>query len=120
MSPHAQDLDDLLARFDAEVADLTRELVAVLAEVRPDFAAAVKSGWGSINYRHPKAGFICAIFPGTGRVQLMFEQGRLLSSPLLRGGEELKQVRWVEMAPGRDIPVDEIAILIAEAIALRV
>ncbi len=50
----------------------------------------------------------------------MFEQGRLLSSPLLKGDQELKQVRWVEMAPGRDIPVDEIAILIAEAIALRV
>ncbi len=53
MSPRAQDLDDLLARFDAEVADLTRELVTVLADVRPDFTAAVKSGWGSINYRHP-------------------------------------------------------------------
>lgn len=119
MTAPPRDLDPLLARFETPIADTARRLAAVLADIRPDLTPAVKTGWGSVNYRHPRAGFICAIFPNAGHVSLLFEQGRLLSSPLLRGNATAKQVRWIEIRPGDDIPVDEIAILIAEAIALR-
>ena len=47
----------------------------------------------------------------------VFEHGRHLSSPLLAGGG--KQVRFVRFAPGAGIPEDALAILIAEAIALK-
>ena len=114
-----KDLSDLLARFEAPIADMARRLVDVLADIGPDLAPAVKMGWGSVNYRHPRAGFICAVFPNAEHVSLVFEQGRLLSSPLLKGNDKTRQVRWIELRPGDDIPVDEIAILIAEAIALR-
>jgi hypothetical protein len=52
-------------------------------------------------------------------VILVFEHGRLLSSPLLVDNGKVKQVRWIPLFPGDAIPVDEIGILIAEAIALR-
>ena len=60
------------------------------------------------------------LFTDDGILRLdVFEHGRLLSSPLLTSDGKVKQVRWIELRPGDDIPVDEIAILIAEAIALR-
>ena len=119
MSIAADELDPLLARFDPAIAELTRTLLAILAEVGPDLSPAVKSGWGSVNFRHGKAGFVCAVFPNRDHVSLIFEHGALLSSPLLKGQGKVKQVRWIEFRTGNDIPVDEIAILIAEAIALR-
>lgn len=113
------EIDDILSRTSPVLAILARELVALLGEIRPDLVPAVKTGWGSVNFRHPKAGFVCAVFPGPEHVSLVFEYGRLLSSPLLKGDGKARQVRWIELRPGDDIPVDEIAILLAEAIALR-
>jgi hypothetical protein len=115
------EFDELLARLPPEIAQQARRLLHVVREVRPDLAAKVRRGWGSVNFRHPKAGFICAIFPQAREqnVILMFEQGRLLSSPLLVDNGKVKQVRWIPFQPGDDIPADDIAILIAEAIALR-
>jgi hypothetical protein len=119
MSLPAEALDPILSRVPAPVARTARKLIGVLAEVAPDLDPAVKSGWGSVNYRHPQAGFLCAVFPGQEHVALVFEDGRLLSSPLLTDNGKVKRVRWIELRAGDDIPVDEIAILLAEAIALR-
>jgi hypothetical protein len=118
-------LDDeiagLLERHTTVVRKLALKVIATVREVRPDMVPKVQSGWGSVNFRHPKAGFICAVFPQPkeGNVILLFEQGKLLSSPLLVDNGKVRQVRWIPFAPGQKMPVDEIAILIAEAIALR-
>lgn len=116
-----KDLDALLARHDKPVAMLARKLVATLRDIRPDLSAAVKPGWGSINFRHPVAGHLCAVFPQRKErnVILVFEYGKLLSSPLLVDNGKVSRVRWIPLRPGDEIPVDEIAILLAEAIALR-
>jgi hypothetical protein len=116
-----QDYDELLGRFDAEIAKLARKVVATISEVHPELEAKVRLGWGSVNFRHPKAGFVCAVFPQAreGNVILVFEHGRLLSSPLLVDNGKVTQVRWIPFRPGDEIPVDDIAILIAEAVALR-
>ena len=50
---------------------------------------------------------------------LIFQDGRLLDSPLLIDDGKVKRVRWIPFTPGRKLPVDDIAILIAEAVALR-
>ena len=114
-------LDALLARHDPAITALARRLVDTIVEIRPDLTPRVQPGWGSVNFRHPRAGFVCAVFPQAREqnVCLVFEQGRLLSSPLLVDNGKVKQVRWIPLAPGTEIPVDEIAILLAEAIALR-
>ena len=118
---HLQDteLDALLARFDPAIAALARALAATIGDLRPELEAKVRPGWGSVNFRHPKAGFLCAVFPSPDHVSLVFEHGRLLDSPLLVGDGKVKQVRWIPFRPGDEIPVDDIAILLAEAVALR-
>ena len=114
------ELDALLGRFAPHVGDLARSLVATVEELRPDFAGKVQRGWGSVNFRHPKAGFVCAVFPSdAGHVDLVFEHGRLLSSPLLTDNGKARQVRWIRLVPGDEIPTDEIGILLAEAVALK-
>jgi hypothetical protein len=119
MAIASADLDELFSRSDPAIAKLARTLIATLGEIRPDLTPAVKKGWGSVNFRHREAGFVCAVFAAADHVALIFEHGRLLSSPLLRDNGKVKQVRWIELRPGMELPVDEIAILVAEAIALR-
>lgn len=111
------DLLQIVRSFPQPVADLTQNLALTILSVRPDLDGKARLGWGSVNYRHPKAGFVCAIFPMEDRVSLVFEHGRLLSSPLLQG--DGKRVRYIRFEPGAEIPEDEIAILLAEAIALK-
>lgn len=113
------DLDTLLGRQAPEIARLTEALLAFMTRIAPDLTPAVRLGWGSINFRHARAGFVCAIFPYPDRVSLIFEHGRQLSnhSGLLQG--EGRQVRFVALAPGAALPEAELTALIAEAIALR-
>lgn len=112
-----QGLDELLGRFQPPIAAVMRETAELVAALRPDLEAKVKPGWGSVNFRHKRAGFVCAVFPQLDHVSLVFEHGRLLSSELLVG--DTKQVRWIVLRPGEPLPEDEIGILLAEAIALR-
>lgn len=111
------DLLQILRPFPGPIATLASDLALTLLSVRPDLEGKARLGWGSVNYRHPKAGFVCAIFPMEDHVSLVFEHGRLLSSPLLEG--DGRQVRYIRFEPGAAIPEDEIAILLAEAIALK-
>jgi hypothetical protein len=111
------DLRPILRAYPEPVAELTRQAAVALVELRPDLEAKVRLGWGSVNYRHPAAGFVCAIFPLEDHVSLVFEHGRQLSSPLLEG--DGKQVRFIRLVPGAALPIDEIGLLLAEAIALR-
>lgn len=116
----SDDLDTLLKPYPAPVAKLARRLVKLVQEIRPDYVANVAFGWQTVNFKLPKGGFINAIYLSrTGKVGLVFQDGRLLDSPLLVDDGKVKKVRWIPFAPGDDIPVDEIAILIAEAVALR-
>jgi len=113
------DLDRLLDSIPAPVAALARKLVRSLLQMQPDLSPKVQFGWRSVNFRHPEAGFVCAVFPYEDRVSLVFEHGRQLSdaSGLLQG--EGTQVRFIPFQPGDAIPFDEIALLLAEAVALR-
>lgn len=115
------DLDSLLERYDPPVAALARELVALVLDVRPDLVPKVSTGWQTVNFHHPAAKFVIALYLSrTGKVGLVFQDGRLLDHPLLVDDGKVKKVRWIPFAPGDELPVDEIAILIAEAIALRI
>jgi hypothetical protein len=114
-----QDLDTLLTRRTPTIAALMREVVDGFVAQYPEMTAAVKLGWGAVNFHHPRAGFVIAVFPADDHVAVIFQHGRLLSSPLLVDNGKVKQVRWIPIRPGEDIPWDEIGILLAEAIALR-
>jgi hypothetical protein len=89
-------VDELLADHPDLVAETARTLRAAVLDGRPDLVERVRHGWHSINYRDPRAGFVCAIFPTADRVQLVFERGVLLPDPdgLLTGTG--RQVRALE------------------------
>ena len=118
-TPFDDELSALLAARPKPVATTASRVIASLRRIRPDLSPAVRSGWGSVNFRHGKAGFVCAVFPMHEHVDLIFEHGRLLSndSGLLEG--EGRQVRYIRFRPGDEVPEDAIALLLAEAIALR-
>jgi hypothetical protein len=113
------DLDALLMWHTRPIARLARELIAMIRAIRPDLEGTVRAGWGSVNFKHGKAGLICAVFPLKDNVRLVFEHGRLLSndSGLLEG--EQRQIRSIHLRPGAPIPETELALLLAEAVALR-
>jgi hypothetical protein len=115
------EIDELLARHTAPTRKLALKVIGLVREIRPDLTPKVQRGWGSVNFRHPKAGFVCGVFPQAKEknVILVFERGRELDSPLLVDNGKVRQVRWIPFVPGQKIPVDDIAILLAEAIALR-
>lgn len=116
----ADDFDRLLDPCAPPVARLARRLYAEIMGIRPDYVAKVSFGWQTVNFSLPRLGFINAIYLSrTGKVGLVFQDGRLLDSPLLVDDGKVKKVRWIPFSPGDNIPVDEIAILVAEAVALR-
>jgi hypothetical protein len=116
----ADDFDRLLEPFAPPVAKLARQLHGEVMGIRPDYVAKVSFGWQTVNYSLPRLGFINALYMSkSGKVLLVFQDGRLLDSPLLVDDGKVKKVRWMPFAPREKIPVDEIAILMAEAIALR-
>ena len=111
------DLQLLVRGLDDGIVEMATRLVETLTTLRPDLEATVRVGWGSVNFRHPEAGFLCAVFPMKNHVSLVFEHGRQLSSSLLQG--DGKQVRFIRFGPGATIPEDALGILLAEAIALK-
>jgi hypothetical protein len=63
----------------------------------------VRTGWHSINYRDPDAGFVCALFPMADHVQLVFERGAALPDPYRRLTGTGRQVRALEFTTGSDV-----------------
>lgn len=115
-----RDLDRLLKPYSPDAARLYRDLVAMVREIRPDFSFKVSMAWQTVNFHHPKLGFIVAVC-GTRdhRVVLVFQDGRMLDHPRMTDDGKVKKVRWIPFTPGEKLPADEIAILIAESVALR-
>ena len=114
-----EDLDTLLNHRPPAIAELAQRLIDLIAAQRPEMTARVQLGWNTVNFKHPVAGFVVAVYPSREHVAVIYQQGRLLSSPLLVDDGKVKQVRWIPIKPGDEIPEDEIGILMAEAIALR-
>jgi len=103
-----------------EVRAIAEELRKLIRETMPD---AIESGhptWHSIGYRHPKAGYVCGIFPHKDSVDLVFEFGILLSDPynMLQG--DGKQTRYIPITNVDEINVMAVKQLIAEALSLPV
>lgn len=111
-------LTDLLEPLPAETGALARELIGLVGGM-PGLTGKVMRGWRSVNFRHARAGHVCAVFPHADRVSLYFEQGRLLADPEgLLMGDDLKRGRFLRLYPGGEIPEAVIYVLVSEAIAL--
>lgn len=103
-----------------EVRAIAERLRTLIREFMPE---AIESGhptWHSIGYRHPKAGYVCGIFPHKDSVDLVFEFGILLPDPhkVLQG--DGKQVRYIPITQIDEINEMAIKQLISEALSLPV
>ena len=97
------DVTAVLAEHGDDVVGLTLRLRTVLLDGHPQLVEGVRTGWHSINYRDPDAGFVCALFPMADHVQLVFERGAALPDPLRRLTGTGRQVRALEFTTGSDV-----------------
>ena len=103
------------------VADLALWVRDVVRRAEPDFTERVYEGWDGIGFRHPDAGYVCAIYPrdDAGAVRLLFEQGAALEDPdgVLEG--DGRQTRHMVIAEPGDGTEDLIARYVHAAVARR-
>jgi hypothetical protein len=118
--PRDDAVDDLLAEHPEDVVHTAQRLRNVLLEAHPDLVEQARPGWHSINYRHPSAGFVCALFPYADRVDLVFEHGTLLPDPDGRLSGSTRQVRTLLLPAGAEIEPDVIVEFLDAAVELGV
>lgn len=99
-----------------ELAAWTRERVL---GAEPELAERVYRGWRGVGFRHPEAGYVCAIFPKGERVELLFEHGAALVDPerRLEGGGS--QTRVLPVASADPDTARAIGELVQQAVAQR-
>ncbi len=114
--PRDPAVDDLLADHPDAVVRTAQRLRDVLLEAQPDLVERARGGWHSVNYTHPAAGFVCALFPTADRVDLVFERGALLPDPDGRLTGTGRQVRVLPF--GAEAEVD--AAVVTEFLDLAV
>jgi hypothetical protein len=99
-----EQLHHLLVGESPAVAALVHRLRAVVRTAHPDLRERVYPGWHGLGFRHPRAGYLCALFPRDGGVNVGFEHGADLPDPhgrLLGEGRRMRDVR-VEVTAGPD------------------
>jgi hypothetical protein len=108
----------LLADHTDAVVRTAQELREVLLDAQPDLTERARTGWHSINYAHPDAGFVCAIFPLADRVDLVFERGALLPDPEGRLTGSTRQVRTLRIPAGAAVDRRAVVALLDAAVEL--
>ena len=110
--------DGLLADHPDDVVGTAQRLRNVLLEAHPDLIERARPGWHSINYAHPRAGFVCALFPYADRVDLVFEHGARLPDPdgWLTG--TTRQVRTLRLPAGSEVEPEVVVEFLDAAVEL--
>ena len=99
--PRDPAVERLLADHPDAVVATAQALRDVLLGARPELTERARTGWHSVNYTHPDAGFVCALFPTADRVDVVFERGTLLPDPDGRLTGTTRQVRTLPVPAGR-------------------
>ena len=114
--------EQLLADYPPEIGFLTSILRRLVREVLPDATERAYPGWHGIGYRHPGAGYICAIFLNPEMVKLGIGYSAMLPDPkrLLKPGPSAgKQVRYLEVCEESGIDPEAIRDLLVAAVEFR-
>ena len=109
-------VEQLLADHTDDVVRTAQRLREVLLDARPELTERARPGWHSVNYAHPEAGFVCALFPYADRVDLVFERGALLPDPDGRLTGDTKQVRTLRLPAGDRVEADAVVELLDSAV----
>jgi hypothetical protein len=116
--PRDPGADDLFAEHPDAVIRAAQRLRDVLLEAQPDLVERARTGWHSVNYRHPTAGFVCALFPYTDRVDLVFEHGARLPDPDGHLMGTTRQVRTLRVLPDDGVDPDIIVEFLDAAVEI--
>ena len=75
--PVPKDVHDFLVNSHPGLADLALWMRELVLAGEPDLTERVYPGWDGIGFRHPDAGYVCAIYPREQEqeVRLLFEHG---------------------------------------------
>ena len=112
--------ESILDDHTMEVRAIAEELRKLIRETLPESTESGHPTWHSIGYRHPRAGYVCGIFPHKDSVDLVFEFGILLpdAHQVLQG--DGKQTRYIPITNVDQINVVAIKQLIVDALSLPV
>ena len=113
-------IDELMSEWPSDVAELGQRVRGLLKTIAPDLIESPQYGWGSINFHHPQAGYVCGLFPKHTAVWLNFEWGVRIEDPLglLQGSG--KQCRHLVLPIGAPLPEVEIDDFMQQAVVLRI
>jgi hypothetical protein len=114
--------DEILRQAGSAAVAIAHRLRRVICGAIPELAETGYGGWRCIAYRHPRAGYVCGIFPQEQTVKLYFEHGVRLADPIGILEGKGRQTRYLTFATPAE--VDEkavvVAMLLREAVALKV
>lgn len=110
--------EDILRDHPPATQALARELQALILRLVPEMTVKAYPGWHGIGFRHPRAGYVCGLFPREEQVRFLFEKGIQLQDPagLLSG--DGTQSRYIDFSPGDTVPESDIEFLLLEALQL--
>ncbi|TQM04053.1 DUF1801 domain-containing protein [Pseudonocardia kunmingensis] len=115
-----EQLHALLSHEPPAVAELVHRRRAVVRDAHPDLRERVNTGWHGLAFHHPRGGYVVALFPRDGGVNVGFEHGGDLPDPhrRLTGRGRTRDVR-VEVGAGpdeEDVVVDYLDLAVDAAI----
>ncbi len=116
--PRDPAVEQLLDDHTDDVVRTAQRLRDVLLGAHPDLTERARTGWHSINYTHPAAGFVCALFPYADRVDLVFEHGALLPDPDGHLTGTTRQVRTLRVRADEDVDPDVVVDFLDAAVEL--
>jgi len=116
-----KDVHEFLVESHPGLADLALWVREVVLAGEPDLTERVYLGWDGIGFRHPDAGYVCAIYPREQEqeVRLLFEHGVRLNDPerLLEGAGT--QTRFIRVRERDDRLAGAIGRYVHAAVAER-
>jgi hypothetical protein len=119
--PAPKDVHDFLRASHPDLADLALWVRQAVLAGEPDLTERVYLGWAGIGFRHPDAGYVCAIYPREQEqeVRLLFEHGARLDDPegLLEGAGS--QTRFIPVQKRDDRLAAAIGRYVHDAVAER-
>jgi hypothetical protein len=116
-----KDVYDFLLNSHPGLADLALWVREAVLAGEPDLTERVYLGWDGIGFRHPDAGYVCAIYPRDQEqeVRLLFEHGVRLDDPegLLEGAGT--QTRFIRIRVEDELLAAAISRYVHDAMAER-
>jgi hypothetical protein len=108
-----------LRDVEPEYAELAVWLRERVLAADPDLTERIYRGWQGVGFHHPEAGYVCAIYPRSTGVVLLFEHGAGLPDPehVLQG--EGKQTRFIRVEGRDDALARTIELYVQQAIGQR-